>query len=233
LRESILDIIRREFPLDFDIFTNADFLPSIRRRPQPAPVPVRPPPPVAVRVEPMKFAVSDCTYLPHAPMHEVDPKVITDRFHESMSLLSQAVGPVNSISDLIDVLRRSEDVSVMTRLEDVLSRPLFKSLVFQVAVKAEEPIPRKRQRIESSSKAVPPPQLSRNFVKKPPPPLDTLVDGARPKSALDEVDRLNPPAYSFSPALLQTIQLAALGGKILTDRESKIVFKLITEKLKS
>ena len=213
-RESIIDILRREFPVEFDVIVDSDFLPAIRRLPPPV---VKPPVPLPAPVSAMRFSTALLPHLPSAPSTSSDPLELIERLKTSIKQLS-----ISSLEDLIKLLDKTEDARAIYRITRVLSA--HKSAIFQ---EPEDSIPRKRQKLEP----IPPPQLPRNFVKKPPPPLETLVDaGNRPKAALEELEALNPPQPKFSWGLLQTIQLARI-AKVIPDQQAKTIFNAISSNL--
>ena len=161
-----------------------------------------------------------------APVSLVDYKELIDKFKDSVKALSLVAGPIHSNEDLLAILSKSEPPHIIARLRHTLMKDNFKSLLTKPDT--EGSIPRKRQRIDPVPEVTKPPQLSKNFVRKPPPPLEALVDSNQKRN--EAIETLNPPQPAMTAGLLQTIQLAQFAN-ILTTPEAMSIFKSVASNL--
>lgn len=165
-----------------------------------------------------------------APLSTVDVKDQIEKFKEAVRTLAQVTGPINCMEDLIAILSKTEPQHVIARLSQTLMKDIFKTLIVNKKVDdTDNSIPRKRVRADAVPEpAKQPPQLSKNFVRKPPPPLEVLVESNQKRN--EAIEALNPPQPSMTPGLLQTIQLAQLAS-VLTQSEAKAIFRSVASNL--
>jgi hypothetical protein len=262
VRESIIDTLLRDFPDEFEVFFDSDYLPAIRRKSAPVRVVkavTASKPVIPVPVSPIRFTKSE-HHLPLAPFMSTDSTEMLNRLRECVLVISNLTNTtIASSDDLLAVLAKVEDPVHLSRIKAVLSSLSAKGVSLTKDVSTDIPrkviatnepdiaIPRKRTTPDMSDalprthkslandpkpgKVLPrnltPPVISRNFIQKPPPPLEALVERDRGQRALDAIESLNPATPRMSLALLQTIQLSQMLGNVLTAEEADTIFRKV------
>ena len=215
---SMIDFIKNEFSDEFEVFVDQEFLPSVRR---------------VLRASSGPSSITSVNGTPKV-IQSLPNDTIEQLKLVVLDIVSKAPRVVRDAQELVSYLRQPGSPRLPVELWKKLFNQSVRKMLNDLLQEQNDVIPRKKIKIETSEAPVivrpspaPSPQATRNFVQKPPPPLETLVD-MQPRSAPAMADLEIVTRPELSNSYLQVIQLAALTG-VLSHSEAQGIFSLILD----